>query len=939
MDNMAKSSKYGDDTHEMAPVASNLGQVLEDNSVTHDAVFGTITADGPNYRNVGWLGTSVLMMKTQIGLGVLSMPSIFDVLGIVPGVIILCSIAAITTWSDYMVGVFKLRHPQVYGMDDVGELLFGRIGREVFGAFFVLFFTFTASSAMIGVSTALNAVSHHGACTAIFVAVAAIASLSLASIRTLGRMSWLAWIGVASIMVAVFTVTIAVGLQDRPAAAPQTGDFVSDFKIINNPSFTKAIASISSIVFSYAGTGAFFPIAAEMRDPRYYTRALLLCQSVVTAVYVAVGVVVYYYCGSYVSSPALGSAGPLVKKVAYGLGIAGLLVSSTLVTHLASKHVFVRILRGSKHLTANSAIHWLTWLGSTSGVTLVAYLVASGIPVFNSLISLVGALLGTFMSFQPMGCMWLYDNWGKGKAHPTMRWRLMVAWSLFVIVSGTFLMIAGTYSAIMGIIDDYNKSGGSAHPNEVPAETYRKWAKAYGPVFQIQLGNTTGVVVNSVDSAKQLFLGQRHATNSRPMFYVFHKQVSKAVTSIGTSPWDESCKNRRKLAAGALNKPRVESYAPILNLEAREFLKNLFSECRDGSEKIDFRPAVRRFSLNLSLTLNYGTRVSKVKSLKEDPLLAEIIYVESEISKFRDTGKNYANYIPLLRYWEPIAQTLRLRKNPKNHASDIGKRRLLYNDTLLEKLKMEVERGEDKPCIQGTVLKDPESAILTREELISVSLSMMAGADSNQPTLAWAILLLAHRPDIQDKAYIAIRDAGVLQKPSNAYASTKIEYIDALTKEVSRYFVALKLALPKATYSDVVWGSATIPPNTLVFLNSWACNRDPDVFSDPDVFVPERWLPNASNQYAHQFAFGIGGRMCVASHLAHNALYTAFLHLIARFQILPADGTTSEEIDPLKGLQGLSFVATPKGFQARFVPREGVAVEAWLNNPDDANIL
>ncbi|KAL0940401.1 transmembrane amino acid transporter [Colletotrichum truncatum] len=453
----------------MAPGAFTVGQVLEDNSVTHDAVFGDITTDGPNYRDVGWLGTSILMMKTQIGLGVLSMPSIFHVLGIVPGVIILCSIAGITTWSDYMVGVFKLSHPQVYGMDDVGDLLFGRIGREVFGGFFVLFFTFTASSAMIGVSTALNAVSHHGTCTAVFVAIAAIASFGLSSIRTLGRMSWLAWVGVASIMAyqrltsrTVFTVTIAVGIQDRPAAAPQTGEFKSDYKIINNPSFTKAIASISSIVFSYAGTGAFFPIAAEMRDPRYYTRALLLCQSVVTAVYVAVGVVVYYYCGSYVSSPALGSAGPLVKKVAYGLGLAGLLASSTLVTHLASKNVFVRILRGSKHLTANSVIHWVTWIGSTFGTTLVAYLVASGIPVFNSLISLVGALLGTFMSFQPMGCMWLYDNWSKGKENPTLRWRLMVVWSLFVILLGTFLMIAGTYSAIVGIIDDYKKSGGSA---------------------------------------------------------------------------------------------------------------------------------------------------------------------------------------------------------------------------------------------------------------------------------------------------------------------------------------------------------------------------------------------------------------------------------------------------------------------------------------------
>ncbi|OHF02342.1 hypothetical protein CORC01_02335 [Colletotrichum orchidophilum] len=507
----------------------------------------------------------------------------------------------------------------------------------------------------------------------------------------------------------------------------------------------------------------------------------------------------------------------------------------------------------------------------------------------------------------------------------------MAATHYFFIIYLEYIAVLSAITITAFLLQNEVNSG------QVPAETYRIWAKKYGPVFQIQLGNTTAVVVNTVESAKQLFLGQRHATMSRPTFYVFHGKVSKSVTSIGTSPWDDSCKRRRKLAAGALNRPRVESYAPILNLEAREFLKDLYSECRGGSVDLDFRPAVRRFSLNLSLTLNYGTRASNVKSLEDDPLLAEIIYVESEISKLRDTGKNYTNYIPLLRYWEPIASYLGLQATPKNHAMDIGRRRLEYNDVLLSRLKNEIARGEDKPCIQGAVVKDPESATLTREELISVSLSMMAGADSNQPTLAWAILLLAHRPDIQDKAYTAIRDAGVLQQPSNTYASTKVEYIDALTKEISRYFVVLKLALPKATYTDVTWGSATIPANTLVFLNSWSCNRDPDLFKEPEIFTPERWLSNAPDQYAHQFAFGIGGRMCVASHLAHSALSTAFLHLIARFNILPADGTDSVEIDPIKGLKGLSFVATPKGFQAKFVPRDGAGLGPWLENPNESH--
>ena len=78
------------------------------------------------------------MMKTQIVLGVLSIPTAFDTLGIVPGIICLCAIAVITTWSDYMIGAFKLRHGSVFSIDDVGAIIFGRLGREFLGAAFCL---------------------------------------------------------------------------------------------------------------------------------------------------------------------------------------------------------------------------------------------------------------------------------------------------------------------------------------------------------------------------------------------------------------------------------------------------------------------------------------------------------------------------------------------------------------------------------------------------------------------------------------------------------------------------------------------------------------------------------------------------------------------------------------------------------------------------------
>lgn len=92
---------------------------------------------------------------------------------------------------------------------------------------------------------------------------------------------------------------------------------------------------MSSLIFAFGGIPAYFNIQAEMKDPRLYTRSLILCQSTVSAVYITIGIVVYYFCGSYVASPALGSAGHEMKKVCYGVALPGLFVSTILTTHVS----------------------------------------------------------------------------------------------------------------------------------------------------------------------------------------------------------------------------------------------------------------------------------------------------------------------------------------------------------------------------------------------------------------------------------------------------------------------------------------------------------------------------------------------------------------------------------------------------------------------------
>ncbi|KAM0548854.1 hypothetical protein ACHAPJ_009710 [Fusarium lateritium] len=341
--NVIRSTR--DDPEQLVASPSHLDKPQHESPTSYDEVFGEITEDGPDYRSVGLLGTAGLMMKTQIGLGVLSIPATFDALGLIPGILCLLAVGIITTWSDWVVGVFKLRHRNVYAIDDAGDMMFGRVGREFFGFAMWLYWVFVSGAGMLSLSIGLNAVSSHRACTAVFVAIAAVLGFALSSIRTLGRMSWLAWIGVTSILTAVIMVTIATGVQDRPAAAPKQGIWVSDYKLFNSPSFLQAVSAICSLVSAYAGTPGFFAIVAEMRRPEQYTKALAICQTVVTITYLTIGCLMYYFCGSYVSSPALGSAGDTIKKASYGIAIPGLIVTTTLVTHLPSKFMFVRLLR------------------------------------------------------------------------------------------------------------------------------------------------------------------------------------------------------------------------------------------------------------------------------------------------------------------------------------------------------------------------------------------------------------------------------------------------------------------------------------------------------------------------------------------------------------------------------------------------------------------
>lgn len=208
-------------------------------------------------------------------------------------------IAALTTYADWYIGIFKLKHPHVCKLE---SLLFVRVRTELIALPLQIRYptavkscsersaesclasgtgcvrlaprqsfdptgrlirdlppavmTLISGSAFLGLSTALNAISMHGTCTAVFVAVAAIATLPLASLRRLENIKWIGWIGLISMLVSILLVTIAVGAGGRPSLAPQEGPYDLGIVIWGKPKFADAMNAVANILLAYAGTAA-----------------------------------------------------------------------------------------------------------------------------------------------------------------------------------------------------------------------------------------------------------------------------------------------------------------------------------------------------------------------------------------------------------------------------------------------------------------------------------------------------------------------------------------------------------------------------------------------------------------------------------------------------------------------------------------------------------
>lgn len=101
--------------------------------------------------------------------------------------IMIVFISALSWYTGYEIGQFKLRHPHIHSMGDAGELLMGRFGRELLGIGQLLLLIFLMASNILMFNILMNVLTDHGTCTLVFGVVGLIICFLGALPRTMDK--------------------------------------------------------------------------------------------------------------------------------------------------------------------------------------------------------------------------------------------------------------------------------------------------------------------------------------------------------------------------------------------------------------------------------------------------------------------------------------------------------------------------------------------------------------------------------------------------------------------------------------------------------------------------------------------------------------------------------------------------------------------------------
>ncbi|WP_132992102.1 cytochrome P450 [Gordonia zhaorongruii] len=166
---------------------------------------------------------------------------------------------------------------------------------------------------------------------------------------------------------------------------------------------------------------------------------------------------------------------------------------------------------------------------------------------------------------------------------------------------------------------------------------------------------------------------------------------------------------------------------------------------------------------------------------------------------------------------------------------------------------------------------------------------LMAAHDTTTITMTQMVYRMAKSPEWQAKARAQSLEIG----PELTYDDlARFEVVDLVMRESLRMCPPVP-AQPRMAIKDTELQGYFIPKDTMVVIPQMANHRDPEIYSHPHVFDPERFLPERAEDKAHRMAwmpFGGGVHKCIGLYFGQMEIKTIMHNLLRNYEwSVPAD--------------------------------------------------
>ncbi|XP_019182972.1 PREDICTED: cytochrome P450 CYP736A12-like [Ipomoea nil] len=427
---------------------------------------------------------------------------------------------------------------------------------------------------------------------------------------------------------------------------------------------------------------------------------------------------------------------------------------------------------------------------------------------------------------------------------------------------------------------------------KTPHQDLQKLAKIHGPIMHLRLGFVDNIIVSSPQAA-ELFL-KTHDLNfaSRPPSeaakYIVYGQKDMVFGEYGPF-W----RNMRKLCTlELLSNSKINSFQSMRQEELCLLIES-FKQAAGKGVAVDLSGKVSSMSADMSCRMVFGKKYED-NDIGENGFKA-VIQETAHLAGIPNLG----DYFPYFSKLDFHGLTTRMKAVAK-----------LF-DQFFERIIDEHEQAKNQGTTQTTkdfvdimleIKNSGETSFeFTREHIKSMMADLLVTSmDTSSTAIDWTMSELLKHPEIMKKVKEEIERQVGYDRMVEEEDLEHFEYLEMVIKESLRLHLSVPLLIPHASIEDCIVDGFHIPKNSRIIVNAWAIARDPNVWSNPEKFLPERFKGSDIDYRGKHFEylpFGSGRRSCPGMQLGLTTIRLVVAQLIHCFDWDLPNGMLPKDLD------------------------------------------